>query len=93
MIYDYPEFGVREQEDGLGLIVDGPDGEELARFAGSSNPAFLAFLEGLKNVPGASVWSDAGCRYLLQGGEVTDISLKSEIEEMMTPAAELRAKR
>lgn len=92
MDIEYPEFEVVETEGGVAVIS--PRGDMLAAFEGSydMNPAFLAFLEGVRKIPGASVWHGAEAKYLLQQGEI-DESLRDDIAELLTPASELKKRR
>lgn len=67
--HEHPEFCVQDADDGGS--VEGPDGEHVATFPGGlDNPAFLAFMEGLRRVPGVSVWHENRAHYLLSGGEI-----------------------
>lgn len=92
MDIDYPEFTISETDDGVTVIA--PDGEEVAKFAGSytMNPAFLAFLEGVRQIPGASAWFENRACYLVHHGNL-DASLHEEIDALLTPAKELRKRR
>jgi len=69
MSVERPDFTVRDTETGVSVI--GPWGDEIATFVSdvNYNPAYLAFLEGIRRVPGASVWHENTAKYIVANGE------------------------
>jgi hypothetical protein len=81
-------FTVSDVEDGV-IVID-PSGDEIAHFRGDGayNVAFLAFIEGMRRVPEASVWSEAGAKYLVHGGKL-DEEFGRNVSGIATNAAAL----
>lgn len=92
MDIEFPEFEVVNTDDGVAVIC--PKGNKIAEFEGAynMNAVFLAFLEGVRKIPGASVWHGGEAKYLLQQGEIND-SLRADIADMLTPASEMKKNR
>jgi hypothetical protein len=65
------QFTIKDTQDGVALIHEA-SGDEIASFNGliEYNIAFLAFIEGIRKVPEATVWSESKARYIVQAGVV-----------------------
>lgn len=81
------EFVVRDSDDGV-IVVDANE-VEVAKFMGdyAYNPAFLAFVEGMRSAPGISIWMESQAQYLLEGGQIRDERITSAIEAVKALSA------